>query len=301
MVEPNIFIAFLAGIVAFLSPCIFPVIPSYIAYMGAASYQNGLKREKGGLFLILSFVLGFTIVFTIMGVLLSVLGFAFREYSVIISRVSGVVVILLGLNTIFNFLKFLDYEKKVEFRSDKKGVLSSLLLGMAFGAGWSPCIGPILASILFLAGNSSTLFSGTVLLLFFSIGLGIPFIFTGIFITKYGDKSKSIKKHMGKIKIFSGILITFIGVFIFFDRMSQINVVLFKWADSFSRWYSVNGAIFNKILAGFNLVIALIIAKKRSKASYIISTIFFILTVVSYTGLVDWGNIVSKYLTFQGL
>ncbi|QEN04994.1 cytochrome c biogenesis protein CcdA [Thiospirochaeta perfilievii] len=308
--EINILLALFAGLISFLSPCIFPIIPSYIAYIGAATYDDGFKRNKGALPLIISFIIGFTIVFSLMGVAFSTLGFAFKNYSLLITRISGIIVIILGLNTIFNFFKFLDYEKKVDFRSDKKGILSSILLGMAFGAGWSPCIGPILASILFLAGNSTTLLSGLVLLLFFSLGLGIPFLIAGIFISKFREKSVVIKKHLGKIKVFSGIFITLIGIFILLNKLSNINIVLNQISNSFSIWYSINGTIFNIVLGSISALLFLFLTKigikrareKRKIVLHIIfSTLFLILSITTYAGLINWGGILSSYLAFQGI
>ena len=306
----NILLALVAGFISFLSPCIFPVIPSYISYIGAATYDDGFKKNRGALPLILSFILGFTLIFSIMGVAFSTLGIAFSGISVIITRVSGVIVMLLGLNFIFNFISFLDNEKKIEFRSEKKGVVSSLLLGMAFGAGWSPCIGPILASILFLAGSSGTLLQGVVLLLFFSIGLGIPFLLSGIFIAQFREKTTLIKKNMGKIKIISGVFIFFIGFFIFMNKLSNINIFLNNMANDFSNWYLVNATTYN-ISVGVLLILLTIwlavigIKRFKSKKSIIVNliftSIFLLAAIISISGIVNWGVIITGYLKFQGL
>lgn len=308
--EINIFIALLAGLISFLSPCIFPIIPSYIGYIGAASYDDGFKRNRGAIPLILAFITGFTIVFTAMGVAFSTLGFAFKNYSVIIARVSGIVVVLLGLNSVFNFIKFLDYEKRVQFRTDNKGFISSLLLGMAFGAGWSPCIGPILASILLLAGNSSTLLNGLILLLFFSLGLGIPFLLSGLFIAKFREKSNIIKKHLNKIKTISGVFIILIGLFIFFNKLSNINIILYQLANGFSQWYKQSKVIFDTLLGCINLIFTILLLSKTikrntEKKKILLPGLFFILflmlSITSFTGVIEWGDIVLKYLTFQGI
>lgn len=306
----NIFVAFLAGLISFLSPCIFPIIPSYIGYIGAATYDDGFKRNKGALPLILAFIAGFTIVFSIMGIAFSTLGFAFKNYALIISRVSGLLVIILGLNSIFSFISFLDYEKKASFKIKQKGFFSSLILGMAFGAGWSPCIGPILASILFLAGNSATLLNGTVLLLFFSMGLGIPFLLSGLFISGFREKSKGIKKHMNKIKIFSGILIVLIGISIFFNKLSNINIILNQTAVQFANWYSIYETPYNIITGTILLIITALLIVKNSKKiregkKVLVSTIFTVillmLAISSYSGIINWGEVMGSYLSFQGI
>lgn len=306
----NIFLAFIAGIISFLSPCIFPIIPSYIGYIGAATYNEGFKRNRGGIPLILAFILGFTIVFSVMGVAFSTLGIAFNNISVIINRVSGIIVILLGFNFIFNFISFLDYEKKVQYRTKNKGFISSLFLGMAFGAGWSPCIGPILASILFLAGNSNTMMSGIVMLLFFSLGLGIPFFLSGLFISKFREKTDTIKKNLGKIKVVSGIFIVFVGVFIFFNKLSNINIILLQFAESFSAWYEINSTIFNTVNGIFNLFISALLLFRilysiKEGNKFYIKAVFFIIflsiAVISFIGLINWGELLTGYLTFQGI
>lgn len=308
--ELNIFVALLAGFISFLSPCIFPIIPSYITYIGAATYDEGFKKSRGATLLILSFILGFTLVFTLMGVIISTLGFAFKEYATLVARVSGVVVILLGLNMVFNFLKFLDYEKKADYKIKNKGFISSLLLGMAFGAGWSPCIGPILASILFMAGNSQTLISGSILLIFFSLGLGIPFLLSGLFITKFREKSRVINRHLGKIRVGGGILIILIGISIFFDRLSQINITLSTWGYNFSVWYESNGMLFNIILGIIWLMFTTLVIfsiRKRNRSgkkiwfNIILGIGFVILALLSFTSTINWGELISSYLTFQGL
>lgn len=306
----NIFVALLAGFISFLSPCIFPIIPSYIGYIGAATYDDGFKRNRGALPLILAFIAGFTIVFSVMGIAFSTLGFAFKNYADIISKVSGVIVIVLGLNTIFNFISFLDYEKKASFKIKNKGFFSSLILGMAFGAGWSPCIGPILASILFLAGNSSTLFNGIILLLFFSIGLGIPFLISGLFISSFREKSKGIKKHMGKVKIASGLLIVLIGISIFFNKLSNINVILNQAAISFSQWYTISYIVFNRATGSLLFIISAYllvkVLQKRSNGTKflvtsVITTIILIVAVISFIGIINWGGLIQAYLSFQGI
>lgn len=305
--ELNIFLAFAAGFISFLSPCIFPLIPSYIGYIGAATYNEGFKRTREAIPLILSFIGGFTIVFSLMGIAFSTLGIAFKGYSEIITRVSGIIVVILGLNFIFSFLKFLDFEKKIEFRSDRKGVISSLLLGLAFGAGWSPCIGPILASILFLAGNQSTQLNGAILLLFFSLGLGIPFLISGLFISKFREKSEIIRRNMGKIKVLSGILIIIIGVLIFFNKLDNINILLYKSADSFLKWYSEQRLLFNISVGLVSILLSLVVSIRALRKKtwnflhIILLSILLILATGSFTGFINWGRIIESYLTFQGI
>lgn len=306
----NIFLAFIAGIISFLSPCIFPIIPSYIGYIGAATYDEGFKKQKGAVPLILSFILGFTIVFSIMGIAFSSLGIAFSKYSTIITKISGVLVIILGLNIMFNFISFLDYEKKIHVNIKQKGILSSLFLGMGFGAGWSPCIGPILASILFLAGNSETLISGVVLLFSFSLGLGVPFFLSGLFIAKFRDKTQFIKNNLGKIRFVSGIFIIVIGVLIFLNKISNINIQLFNFSTWFMNQYNTYTTIHNIVFTIFFTTITFFIGRsflKRVKSKKMLAPIMLIpiicltVAVASLLNLINWGELLMNYLTFQGI
>ncbi len=115
-------IAFIAGFISFLSPCIFPLIPSFMVYIGASTYKDGFKREKGAVPIILFFILGFSIVFMIMGVLFTTLGALLNRYSTIINWVSGSIVVILGLNIIFSFIKFLDYQKKADVKLKNRSI-----------------------------------------------------------------------------------------------------------------------------------------------------------------------------------
>ena len=130
----------------------------------------------------------------------------------IINMAAGSIVIILGLNYMFNFIKILNIEKKLQLRKRRSGAVGPLLLGMAFAAGWTPCIGPILASILFLAGTSGQGLEGAALLAIYSAGLGIPFILAGLFFSSYQNRIKKLSRHLYKIKIASGVLLVAIGV-----------------------------------------------------------------------------------------
>lgn len=304
----NLPIAFIAGIVSFLSPCIFPLIPSYLGFIGAATYDQGFKRNKGGIFTILSFILGFTIIFMIMGILFSTLGVVLQKYSIIINRVSGSIVTILGLNIIFSFIKFLDYEKKPEIKVKNKNIFTSLLIGMAFGAGWSPCIGPILASILFLAGNSSTYLDGVMLLISYSIGLGIPFFISGVFISKFQDKTRFIKKNLSKIRVLSGVLLILIGLLIFSGKLWNINELLSKTAIGFSKIYDSFTVVINAIL-GVLLLLPLLNIKKiiewqnstKKNVTIAIISVMLIISILSFSGFINWKLLVNNYLSFQGI
>jgi len=183
----TLFIALAAGLASFLSPCVFPVIPSYLSYIGGLTLNELESSRKARVMLTVNsllFVLGFTAVFTLLGVFFSGVGMALSGISRTVNIAAGTVVIILGLNFMFDFWKLLNMERRFHFSKRPAGAAGSLLLGMAFGAGWTPCIGPILASILFLAGSSEEVGKGALLLLVYSFGLGLPFILAGVFIAQ---------------------------------------------------------------------------------------------------------------------
>lgn len=304
----NFPIAFIAGLISFLSPCIFPLIPSYLGFIGATTYDQGFKRKKGGIPTILAFILGFTIVFMVMGVLFSTIGVVLQKYSIIINRVSGSIVIILGINIIFNFIKFLDYEKKPEVKLKSKNLFSSLLIGMAFGAGWSPCIGPILASILFLAGNSTTYSQGILLLISYSIGLGIPFFISGLFISQFQSKTGFIKSNLGRIRIFSGILLVLIGLLIFSGKLWNINQLMAKLSTGFVSLYESYSLLINILIGAIFLLpiikIRKVISWNLSPKKIIVFILIIVstsLSVLSILGIIDWKILISSYLSFQGI
>lgn len=229
----TIYVAFIAGLASFLSPCIFPVIPSYLTYISGASAKDlrEVRKVKVKVFReSLLFVLGFTVIFTLMGIFFSGLGAAFSGAAKLVNRISGIVVILLGANFILDFWSILNLEKKFRFSQKPSGSFGSVLLGMAFGAGWTPCIGPILASILLLAGSSGSVGRGALLLISFSIGLGLPFIITGLFFSRLDGFMKKMKKNLHTIKVVSGLFLISVGVLIFSGQLSRFNITLFQFA-----------------------------------------------------------------------
>ncbi len=160
-------VAFAAGLLSFLSPCIIPLIPSYLTFIGGTTFQELSTGRYGRTRVIartLLFVLGFTLVFTALGIAMSGIGSFFGRTSRIVSYAAGAVIVLFGLNIIFDFWKLLDTERRLHLERRPAGWFGSILVGMAFAAGWTPCVGPILASILFVAGTSGDVARGAFLL-----------------------------------------------------------------------------------------------------------------------------------------
>ena len=217
-------IAFGAGFISFFSPCILPMIPVYIMYITGINVEDELDKKK--LFALtrtVGFVLGFTIIFMIMGTSASFIGKIFARNKDIFSKISGLLIFLFGLKMtgIINF-NFLNSAKKVKSTKKVKNWISSVLLGMAFAAGWTPCFGPVLASILIYAGGSSTVGMGVYLLLVYSIGMAIPFILTALFINQFNAFMTKTEKIMKYVPIISGVIMIIFGMLVFFDKVKYI-------------------------------------------------------------------------------
>ncbi len=309
----NIALAFIAGLLSFLSPCILPLIPSYLSFVGGISY-NELKDEKHsrmGIFInTLLFVLGFSVVFITLGVLFSTTGMLLGNFSQVINIIAGIIVLLLGFNFIFDFWKILEIEKKFHIER-KSGYFGSIIIGMAFAAGWTPCVGPILAGILFLAGTSGNLLQGVVLLTTYSIGLGLPFIMAGLFFNTFSRNTERLKPYMKSIKIASGIFLIIVGILIILGRLQKFNVLLFSLANRVEKareTYPIGlRNIFTLIflIPGIAMLIHYIrkvIREKKLHPGWLIFTIFLItLGILTFTGVIDMSRLITFWFTFQGI
>lgn len=218
----NYIILFLEGLITFISPCILPMIPIYISYfMG----QNSSDKKKS-IINSIAFVLGFAVVFTALGALASSLGLVFNNHITIINIVSGILMIIFGLNYI-GILKlgFLQrtYKLNTALSSNKFTVVSSILFGMVFGVGWTPCVGPFLGSALMIATNSNHMLEGILMLLSYSLGLGVPFILSAILIDTLKGTFDFIKRNYKTINIISGLFLIIVGVMM---MTGYLNVLL---------------------------------------------------------------------------
>lgn len=220
--------AFGFGFLSFFSPCILPLIPVYIMYITGISVESEIEEKRiFALKRTLGFVLGFTIIFMIMGTSASLIGKIFVRNKVIFSRISGILILIFGLNmTGILKLNFLNMEKRMKSPKKITNWFSSVLMGMAFAAGWTPCFGPVLAAILVYAGNSDTVLKGSYLLLIYSIGMAIPFLLTSLFIGTFSKVLEKGEKWMKYIPIIGGIMMIIFGLLIFFDKMNAISRLL---------------------------------------------------------------------------
>ncbi len=217
--------AFLGGVLSFLSPCVLPLIPSYVSFITGISFDDLKKIDKARirkLTLINSsaFVLGFSTVFILLGVFSAYVGRFLSFYYDHIRIVGGIIVILLGLY-VMGILKldFLASDKRVHLHSKPKGHFGSYIVGLTFGAGWTPCIGPILGSILLIASTTGSALQGFYLLLVYSLGLAIPFVATSMAINAFLSHFTAIQKRMKIIMFISGLLLIGFGVILLTDNV----------------------------------------------------------------------------------
>tara|TARA_A100001011_G_scaffold223624_1_gene231520 strand:+ start:815 stop:1522 length:708 start_codon:yes stop_codon:yes gene_type:complete len=231
----EIFIAFGAGLISFLSPCVLPLIPGYIAYISGSSLNELLEKKDVNLLPIILFTFGFSIVFIIFGASATYLGKFLLSNSFPLRIIAGVIIIFFSLHIIGIInIKFLNYEKKI-YADRNNTVFSSILIGMAFAFGWTPCIGPILGSILILASTTENIGKGILLLSSYSLGLAIPFILSGYLIQKFILLSKNIKKKMNVITKAGGILLFLTGILILTNQLQVLGFYILEFIPILDR------------------------------------------------------------------
>ncbi|MBU3111648.1 cytochrome c biogenesis CcdA family protein [Clostridium lacusfryxellense] len=222
----SVLLAFSAGLLSFLSPCVLPLVPAYVSYLTNSSIEE-LKNDKTKLLTLyrsLGFVLGFSIIFILMGISITSLGKLLTEHKDLFRKIGAVIIIVFGLHTLGVFKVKLFYREKRFLYFDKiKGPFSSVIMGMAFAAGWTPCIGPILSSILIYASSMDSIGKGVILLIMYSLGLAVPFVLTAIAIESFTRNFKKLSKYLNVISIISGILMIIMGVMIFLNKLAALS------------------------------------------------------------------------------
>ena len=224
-------IAFLAGLISFLSPCVLPLIPGYISYISGTSFDKLIKKEKN--FVVtktIFFALGFSFVFITFGSAASFIGKFFLTNSNILRVIAGLIIIFFSLQFlgIIN-LKFMNKDIRIFTDRYSHNFSFPLLVGAAFGFGWTPCIGPILGSILTLAAIEESVSKGIILLLFYSLGLAIPFVISGILINKFLLFSKKFRKHTAVITKGGGIILLLTGVAILTNQLQILGFFILEY------------------------------------------------------------------------
>ena len=222
----EILIAFGAGLVSFLSPCVLPLIPGYISYISGNSFSELIEKKNTNLIPIILFTVGFSIVFIIFGAASTFLGQVLLQNSHELRITAGLVIIILSLHIIGIInLKFLNFEKRIQTNTNTN-FYSPILIGMAFAFGWTPCIGPILGSILVLAATEESINKGILLLISYSLGLALPFILSGYLIQKFLIFSKNFKKNITLVSKIGGIILLITGVLILTNQLQALGYYL---------------------------------------------------------------------------
>jgi len=240
-------LAFLGGLLSFISPCVLPLIPGYLSYISGLSLDEMRGTAGAGatgavavaapphvrrriLLASLAFILGFTIVFVALGATASTIGHFVLAKKAILEKIAGAIIIVFGLHTMGVLrIEWLYQEKRVQTQRQPSGPFGTILVGMAFALGWTPCIGPILSGILAIAGTRSTVAQGVRLLVAYSLGLGVPFFAAALAINQFFGALAKIRRHYHKIELVSGALLVIIGLLIFTGRFT----ILAQWLSRY--------------------------------------------------------------------
>jgi cytochrome c-type biogenesis protein len=235
-VEVGVAIAFTAGVLSFLSPCVLPLVPSYLTFvtgMSLEDLQAGVNRRATFTHSLL-FVLGFSAVFVLLGASASFLGQFFRQYEIWLTRVGGVIIILLGLHMAGVFrIAPLMRERRVHLNDKPAGYIGTVGVGMAFGAGWTPCIGPILGAILTYGFTQETMWSGVGLLSVYSAGLAVPFLLSSVALDQFLQTFKRFRRWIPVVEKGSGVLLVILGVLLLTGQFTVLSSYLTRFTPSF--------------------------------------------------------------------
>ncbi len=236
MENVGILTAFVFGLISFISPCVLPIVPGYLSFISGVSFDEMQSTDdrsrvrKRILLNTFAFVIGFSVVFILLGASATAIGRFLKEEIDTISKIAGIIVIVFGLHMTGIFkIPFLNYEKRFHTQGKRLGLLGAFLVGLAFAFGWTPCIGPILAGILVVASQQETVGQGIILLTSYSLGLGIPFILTGLSVTAFFSLFNRFKRHLHTVEIVGGILLVIVGVLIMTDSLTILSGYLSKW------------------------------------------------------------------------
>jgi cytochrome c-type biogenesis protein len=232
----GILIAFTAGLLSFLSPCVLPLIPSYVTFITGLSLEDVQRARRTTLVHSLLFILGFTLIFLALGATATVLGRVLLTQREWISRVGGALIIVFGLYMLGAFnVGFLSTERRVHLADKPMGYLGTVLVGIAFGAGWTPCIGPILGSILIYTSSAADLNRGLVLLLSYSLGLAVPFLASALLVERFFGFFTAIRSRMVWISRASGVLMIAVGILLVTDYFTVLASGLQAMTPEFLR------------------------------------------------------------------
>lgn len=229
---PAMTVALAAGVISFLSPCVLPIVPPYLAYMSGVSIAEmeagGRARLRAGI-TALFFVLGLSTVFILLGFTASWIGTFFLQNQVLLTRISGAVVILFGLHFLHVLrIPFLDREARIDAGESGGSAMGAYILGLAFAFGWTPCIGPQLGAILSMAASEASVTRGTALLATYAVGLGLPFLLAALFLSRAMGLMNRIKRHMSLIEKIMGVLLVAVGLALISGAFTMLSFWLLE-------------------------------------------------------------------------
>ena len=223
------FLAFGAGFISFLSPCVLPLIPGYISYISGESLGDIVEKQKKVILKTVLFSLGFSLVFISFGATASFIGNILLENSNTLRIIAGIIIIIFSLQLIGILnLNFLNQEKRFQTKNYSNNLFFPVLVGAAFGFGWTPCIGPVLGSILTLAAVESSIGKGILLLSFYSLGLAIPFILSGYGISKFLAFSKNFRKNIKIVSVTGGVILLITGILILTNKLQALGYFILE-------------------------------------------------------------------------
>jgi len=320
MNAPGLFSAGLAGLLSFLSPCVLPLVPAYLSFIsGTTAAELSGGHSRGKIFVrSLAFSLGFTLAFTILGIIFSggAMFVGQGGASRYVDIAGGILVIFLGFNLIFDFMKFLNADSRLigRFTGQKGGgILSSTLLGLAFAAGWSPCIGPILASILLYAGRERNIPGAMILLLSYSPGFAIPFLLTGLFFDRLKPLLSFFSRHGKAVRGVSGIVLILFGAAMAMGSLGSLTSLAAKAGYGLESFIKNRPDFARFLAAGIWAIIAaamalplLLSGKKKfsSRRKIVVSGLAIaaaLLAAAELAGIFSTFALVARWLTFSGI
>lgn len=229
---PSLLVALLAGVISFLSPCVLPIVPPYLAYMGGVTMgdmTSGARSNRPAVIAALFFALGLSTVFIFLGFTTSLLGQMFLQNQRVFGMVAGIVIIVFGLHFLGILrIPFLYREARIDAGDRGGSALGAYVLGLAFAFGWTPCIGPILGAILSIAAQEGSVARGTALMAVYAVGLGLPFILAAVFINRAVAVMDRFKRHMAVIEKVMGALLIVVGLALVFDLFARFSFWLLE-------------------------------------------------------------------------
>ena len=235
MAEISYFYVVLAGLLSFLSPCVLPIVPGYLCFLAGTSLDKiasgkEASKERNVFYFALSFVFGFSTVFILLGASATLLSGIVYEYLDILRVVGGIIIIIFGIHFMQIIqLPFLNRDTRYQIESYRPGIVGSYVIGLSFAFGWTPCIGPILGSVLSIAASSETVTYGIVLLMLYSAGLGIPFLLAAYAINGFMRFLSKIRNYIRVIEIFTGVLLVIFGILILTNRIQELAFFFIKY------------------------------------------------------------------------